>query len=583
MNGEIVSSFMKIVPLVLLLLVTRQVSPAQSSGQQPQNTPQVPLIRTTTRLVQLNVVVLDKQNHPVTDLTKEDFRVFDNGVEQQIAHFTGAVGDAPAEPATPSPLIINNRQTTGNNPPGVTAILMDEVALDLQVGLGSAYNPCSGRDPEDPCSAIRQMRLQVLQFLTKLPPGELIGIYAMRQQGVVVIHDFTDDSASLAAAARVLGGEGARGKVVDSVGPEGDRWLNAWRQNAPSTRRGQAGQAGENAQAGESPERMLKGGGLQALVMHMQGFPGRKNLVWISSLLPTQVEGLTTTGAPTGAYNIGTPQFIETQSYFNELKEFGRWLGNANVAVYPFDAKGLMGISLANPTGIDTSVSEYPQWVVADQIASESGGQALIGHNRLADDLQQIVSEGRQAYQMGYYPGDKAWDGKYHKIELKLTPEHKGLTLLCRKGYSAVDSQVGPSYESFRAAARGPVEAPGIGLTLNVPSNPIEWGPEEVVLKMNVHEIQFEQKGDLADANLTVAFVQVGKDGRILEGFTDDIALALQPETYADAEQQGWFYTRELIVSGMASKLRVVVRDRATGNTGTVSVPIHPFSMKNAR
>jgi hypothetical protein len=26
-----------------------------------------------------------------------------------------------------------------------------------------------------------------------------------------------------------------------------------------------------------------------------------------------------------------------------------------------------------------------------------------------------------------------------------------------------------------------------------------------------------------------------------------------------------------------------VVRDRATGATGTVSVPIHPFSMKNAK
>jgi hypothetical protein len=33
----------------------------------------------------------------------------------------------------------------------------------------------------------------------------------------------------------------------------------------------------------------------------------------------------------------------------------------------------------------------------------------------------------------------------------------------------------------------------------------------------------------------------------------------------------------------MAAKLRVVVRDRATGATGTVSVPIHPFSMKNAK
>jgi hypothetical protein len=68
-----------------------------------------------------------------------------------------------------------------------------------------------------------------------------------------------------------------------------------------------------------------------------------------------------------------------------------------------------------------------------------------------------------------------------------------------------------------------------------------------------------------------------------MEGQTDNVALALQPDTYADAEEQGWFYTRDLIVSGYAARLRVVVRDRATGATGTVSVPVHPFSMKNVK
>jgi len=550
--------------------------PSGLAGTATAQENQAPLVRATTRLVQLNVVVLNKQNHPVTDLTKDDFRVFDNGVEQQIAHFTGATADAPVLPVPSSPLIINNRQITGNNPPGVTAILMDELILDDRTW---DDNPRE----HDRTGPIRQMRLQVLDFLSKLPPGELVGIYSLRSAGVIVIHDFTDDPASLAAAAKWLEGEGVRGKSLYSIGSQAGSGLNRWTQNAPSANGRQTNQLSE------SPERLLSGGGFQAVVKHMQGLPGRKNLVFISSNPMVAASGLnfgTLLGAReanlTGITRsgTGTPQSPDPRNYFNELQYFGRWLGNANVAIYPFDA---LGLQAGGPEGPQSEDNRYPQWVAADQIANESGGRALVGHNSLSDDLQQIVTEDRQAYQMDYYPGDKDWDGKYHKIELKLKPEHRGLALLCRKGYYANDNHVGPSYESFRAAARGPVEAPGIGLTLNVPSNPIEWGPEEVVLKLDVHEIQFEQKGDLADANLAVAFVQVGKDGRILEGFTDDVALALQPDTYADAEQQGWFYTRELVVSGMAAKLRVVVRDRATGATGTVSVPIHPFSMKNAK
>jgi Ca-activated chloride channel family protein len=35
----------------------------------------------------INVNVRDRANHPVTDLAREDFRLFDNGVEQQIRYF----------------------------------------------------------------------------------------------------------------------------------------------------------------------------------------------------------------------------------------------------------------------------------------------------------------------------------------------------------------------------------------------------------------------------------------------------------------------------------------------------------------
>ena len=43
-----------------------------------------PVIRATTRLVQLNAVVLDNHRRPVSGLSRDDFEVFDNGREQKL-------------------------------------------------------------------------------------------------------------------------------------------------------------------------------------------------------------------------------------------------------------------------------------------------------------------------------------------------------------------------------------------------------------------------------------------------------------------------------------------------------------------
>ena len=45
------------------------------------------VVRTETSLVQLNVGVVDKQGHPVTSLTRNDFVIYEDGVKQSIQHF----------------------------------------------------------------------------------------------------------------------------------------------------------------------------------------------------------------------------------------------------------------------------------------------------------------------------------------------------------------------------------------------------------------------------------------------------------------------------------------------------------------
>ena len=62
-------------------------------GQEPpyqEATPekQDPVIRVVTELVELRVVVTDKKGHPITDLTREDFVLLEDGKPQEISFFS---------------------------------------------------------------------------------------------------------------------------------------------------------------------------------------------------------------------------------------------------------------------------------------------------------------------------------------------------------------------------------------------------------------------------------------------------------------------------------------------------------------
>ena len=61
----------------LLFLLVLGAAPSICWPQTPNKT--APAIRASTHLVVLSVVVADKNGNPVTDLSKEDFKILENG------------------------------------------------------------------------------------------------------------------------------------------------------------------------------------------------------------------------------------------------------------------------------------------------------------------------------------------------------------------------------------------------------------------------------------------------------------------------------------------------------------------------
>ncbi len=76
------SAFAKLTATLLLALLPATTLSAQETG--------TPVFRVRTRIVILDVVVKDKQGHTVSDLTKDDFTVLEDGQPQTIRSFEPA-------------------------------------------------------------------------------------------------------------------------------------------------------------------------------------------------------------------------------------------------------------------------------------------------------------------------------------------------------------------------------------------------------------------------------------------------------------------------------------------------------------
>lgn len=71
--------------------IEKPLAPRDNSAGEPAegaSVAQAPLYRSQTDLVYLTVTVTDRAGRPVTGLQASDVRVYEDGIEQKIEHFT---------------------------------------------------------------------------------------------------------------------------------------------------------------------------------------------------------------------------------------------------------------------------------------------------------------------------------------------------------------------------------------------------------------------------------------------------------------------------------------------------------------
>src|SRR6202040_4353746 len=76
-------------PGLALLVFASAFSQTQNSQPAPaQESPDMPVLRVTVNLVQVDAVVTDSKGKQVTNLTADDFQIFQDGKPQKITHFS---------------------------------------------------------------------------------------------------------------------------------------------------------------------------------------------------------------------------------------------------------------------------------------------------------------------------------------------------------------------------------------------------------------------------------------------------------------------------------------------------------------
>lgn len=539
-----------------------RAAPQNNSGQGAQD---ANTIRVTTRLVQLGVIVRDK-NGAVTNLTKDDFTILEKGKPQTISVFSADATARNEESTRTSPATLGTLPlpagTFSNLPQYNTPVASGSVTIVLLDNLNTMYGSMPDKYESAPNwtedLALKNAENHLLKFIEQMKPEDRVAIYALRGS-LHILSDFTSDRDQLLALLKKYDSTSLTNREVAQpalrhapvLDGEGDAFETGSALELAAMRN--SDRAGETAAA------------LRSIVGHVASIPGRKNLVWLTADLPLSGAAM------------------------------ARILGPANITVYPVDARGLLAQnidvrpgdqwfadedSLSGANGhLDHSPAQtaQPQGIGAmRELAAETGGQAFVNTNDITGAIRRAVEDSGVTYTLGFYIDAKAADGKFH--ELKVEVKQKGLTVLYPTGYFAYREEPPKpdvSRSNIITAVRSPIESSAIPLTASFERATQGGNP---MLKMHgrleLSKIALAQAGNVREGAVDVDVVEQDSSGTVLGHSADRLLLKFTPEGYPKALEKGVTFEKTLPVYPRAVTLRVIVQDASTGSVGSLVVPV---------
>lgn len=555
--------------------------PAATPAQQKAETvyESATVLKAVTRLVVVDVVADNKKGEPITDLKLSDFTLLEDGKQQTIKVFNFQEPVLHPRPPAPAPTGTKLPENIYSNVPTYQA------TSALNVVLLDALNTTMPNQT--------YVRDQMIHYLEKMPEGRPVAVYTLGTK-LRLLQDFTTDPATLKEVIRKLKTTSSPLLPNPTGGPEQEVLPAGIADSGmlPPEMLDTIMSFEQEATAAQTDLRIAYTlSAMNALSRQLAGYPGRKNLVWVSEAFPINIDPNLELNNP----------FIGIRNYADQIAAAAQGLIDSQIAIYPVDARGLVsysifsasnpgrdrfGRSLARPGVLGTALSTESASLQAvhgtmEDLAQRTGGKAFYNRNDIDGAIRRSIEDGSIYYTLAYYPENKNWNGKFRKI--RVTVNRPGIKLRYRLGYYAMDPKTFTEHNEKQQTAMfsdalsldNPVAT---ALTFHagvIAPSAATQNKVWVNFGVDPHAISFEQdSAGLHHARIECAIAAFTTKGKYVKSAVSTMNAALKPDTF-NRLMHGYFPCQQSIDLPSGNYLlRLGVRDLSTGLMGTANAKV---------
>lgn len=551
-------------------------------AQKPTATPPVEddnVVRISTTLIQIDVVVTDKKGNQVTDLKPEDIEIYENGKMQDITNFsyifnksenksteiaTQTPTDKFSVPAPPAKLKLEQVRRT-------YAIVVDDLGISFE--------------------NIPAVRYSLKKFLNEqMQEGDLVAI-VRTGSGIGALQSFTSDKRQLLAAIEKI-----------KWNPQGRGDINAFKPYQSSfDDKEDEFEKDRDKQAQKELENKLESrdedfrnssfsvgslGAMSYVIQGMKELPGRKSIMFFS-------EGFRTFIEENGRNSLIKGKRAQTR-ILEVLRNVAELANRSSVVIYTFDPRGLI-----NPAALRNDVINNEVAALKDSqqtlryLAYETSGIPYVDQNKLEKGLEKALDDQKGYYLIGYQPDSESFNAnknKFNKFTVKV--KRAGLDVRYRSGFFGIsDEKVAQikqtPQQQIYTALTSPFGANDISLSLNT----LFADDKKIgsfirsLVNIDAKNLSFTKEANkMRKANFDIVAMTFGDNGTPIDQVTKNYTIQVSEEDYQRILKKGFIYNLLVpIKKPGAYQFRIALRDSASEKVGSASQFIEVPNLKRKR
>lgn len=515
----------------------------------------------TTNVVTVNVTVLDKNGKPIENLKADDFQVYEDGKLQKLQAVDFQKLQSSVMPAVTPADSLPPPAPKGFNPEAAklarSQLLTKYQDRRLIVLLFDFSSMQSAEQARARDAAVKFLNSQMTS-------SDSVSIM-LYSSALRTIQDFTSD----------------RDLLIKTINKFrlGDSSENATVADEGADSQDQSGQFVADETEFNIFNADLRMAAIEDAARTLGQYPEKKALVYISS-------GLQKNG-------------VDNQS---QLRATVNTAIRANVAFYPIDARGLsalvpggdatqagaVGNNLYSGAGQRSNRDNFHnQQETLATLAIDTGGKALLDSNDLTEGIRQVQKDFSSYYILSYVSSNTEQDGKYRRIQVKLSTLHAQLNY--RQGYYASTTfahlRDADKESQLSQAMLSDLPVTDLPIAVEIDYFRLEKAKYFVPISAKVPGSALVFKGKGAKQATEMDFIAEVFDARNRSAATvrDTIPLKLDQDTAGQVTQKSIQYATGVTLTPGTYKLKFIARENGMGKVGTFETPFTIPDLSNEK